>query len=98
MEFAREEILKEQRRLAEKYNFDFETDTPLVGNFVYEPIDDVPACLKETSNSPKKPAEDAAQRKLTGKLLPFGICLQQISGISHNFYLDFSFDYHIQYA
>lgn len=67
MEFARDEIQKEQRRLAEKYNFDFETDTPLVGNFVYEPIDDVPACLQETSNSPKRIVEDVAQRKLTGK-------------------------------
>lgn len=64
-ELAREEIEKEQKRLSEKYNFDFETDTPLEGNFVYEPIEDVPACLLETSNTPKKTPEDVAQRKLT---------------------------------
>lgn len=66
MEFAREEIRSEQKLMSEKYNFDFETDTPLPGNFVYEPIDDVPECLKQQSGSHKKrPREDAAQSKIT---------------------------------
>ena len=66
LEFARLEIRKEQERLIEKYNFDFQTDTPLPGNFVYEPIDDVPDCLRD-SRSPKKTPEDVAQRKITRK-------------------------------
>lgn len=68
---ARDEIKEEQKRLASKYNFDFESCAPLPGKYLYEKIDrsvdEIAARLiKDDSDKDQENTINTQQKNLTG--------------------------------
>ena len=63
---ARDEIKEEQKRLASKYNFDFESCAPLPGKYLYEKVDQSDDESAARLMSDDKKTAGNTQRKLTG--------------------------------